>query len=146
MKDKESEHLEFKEAKIRYDFEELTRYCAAIANEGGGMIILYHFLGKKGVHTRKRGLDRETNKMPLFKHGQYNSKEGSRLQELMQVLPACSRGQIQGLLKELEKEGRVHHIGATPGLPVVSQIGGKGDCLEKGLMPIEQAISMQSIR
>jgi ATP-dependent DNA helicase RecG len=40
MKDKESEHLEFKEAKVRYDFEELTRYSAAIANEGGGMIIL----------------------------------------------------------------------------------------------------------
>lgn len=40
MKDKESEHLEFKEAKVRYDFEELTRYCASIANEGGGKIIL----------------------------------------------------------------------------------------------------------
>ncbi|MBM4273344.1 MAG: transcriptional regulator [Deltaproteobacteria bacterium] len=75
----------------------------------------YRFLGKKGVYTRKRGLDRETNKMLLFKHIQDNRKEGSRLQELMQVLPACSRGQIQGLLKELEKEGRVHHVGATRG-------------------------------
>ncbi|MBW2135789.1 MAG: hypothetical protein JRG72_11295 [Deltaproteobacteria bacterium] len=27
---------------------------------------------------------------------QYNRKEGSRLQELMEVLPACFRGQIQG--------------------------------------------------
>ena len=73
----------------------------------------YRFLGKKGLHTRKRGLDRETNKMLLFKHIQDNRKEGSRLQELMPVLPACSRGQIQGLLKEQEKEGRVHHVGAT---------------------------------
>lgn len=75
----------------------------------------YRFLGKKGVYTRKRGLDRETNKMLLFKHIQDNRKEGSRLQELMQVLPAYSRGQIQGLLKELEKEARVYHVGATRG-------------------------------
>lgn len=36
----EDEHLEFKEAKNRFDFEELVRYCAALANEGGGKIIL----------------------------------------------------------------------------------------------------------
>lgn len=36
----EDEHLEFKEAKRRFDFEELVRYCAALANEGGGRIIL----------------------------------------------------------------------------------------------------------
>jgi len=37
---RENEHLEFKEAKRRYDFEELVRYCAALANEGGGKMIL----------------------------------------------------------------------------------------------------------
>lgn len=36
----ESEHLEFKEAKQRYDFEELVGYCVALANEGGGNIVL----------------------------------------------------------------------------------------------------------
>ncbi len=36
----EDGHLEFKEAKNRYDFEELVKYCAALANEGGGRIIL----------------------------------------------------------------------------------------------------------
>jgi ATP-dependent DNA helicase RecG len=36
----EDEHLEFKEGKNRYDFEELVKYCAALANEGGGKIIL----------------------------------------------------------------------------------------------------------
>lgn len=36
----ENEHLEFKEAKARFDFEELVKYCAALANEGGGEIIL----------------------------------------------------------------------------------------------------------
>ena len=37
---KEGEQLEFKEAKTRFDFEELTRYCAALANEGGGCMVL----------------------------------------------------------------------------------------------------------
>jgi ATP-dependent DNA helicase RecG len=36
----EDETLEFKEAKNRFDFEELVKYCAALANEGGGTIIL----------------------------------------------------------------------------------------------------------
>jgi len=36
----EDGHLEFKEAQNRYDFEELVRYCAALANEGGGRIVL----------------------------------------------------------------------------------------------------------
>lgn len=40
MQEKEGERLEFKAAKNRYDFEELTRYCVALANEGGGKIIL----------------------------------------------------------------------------------------------------------
>jgi len=37
---KEDEHLEFKEAKERFDFELLVKYCVALANEGGGRIIL----------------------------------------------------------------------------------------------------------
>ena len=36
----ESEHVEFKEAKNRYDFEELVCYCVAMANECGGRIVL----------------------------------------------------------------------------------------------------------
>jgi ATP-dependent DNA helicase RecG len=36
----EGENLEFKEARNRYDFEKLTQYCVALANEGGGKIIL----------------------------------------------------------------------------------------------------------
>jgi ATP-dependent DNA helicase RecG len=40
MKSRESAHLEFKEAKNGYDSDKLTKYCCAIANEGGGKIIL----------------------------------------------------------------------------------------------------------
>jgi ATP-dependent DNA helicase RecG len=36
----ETEHIEFKEAKNRYDFEELVEYCVALANEGGGNMVL----------------------------------------------------------------------------------------------------------
>lgn len=37
---KENEHLEFKEAKLQYDKTKLLKYCIAIANEGGGFLIL----------------------------------------------------------------------------------------------------------
>jgi ATP-dependent DNA helicase RecG len=37
---RENEHLEFKEAKNRFDFEKLVKYCAALSNEGGSSIIL----------------------------------------------------------------------------------------------------------
>lgn len=36
----ESEHLEFKEAKQQYDTTKLLRYCVALANEGGGHMVL----------------------------------------------------------------------------------------------------------
>ena len=38
--DREDEHLECKEAKNQYDFKKLVRYCSALANEGGGKIVL----------------------------------------------------------------------------------------------------------
>jgi ATP-dependent DNA helicase RecG len=37
---RENEHLEFKEAKNGFHFEKLAKYCAALANEGGGSIVL----------------------------------------------------------------------------------------------------------
>ena len=44
---KETEHLEFKEAKATFDSLKLVRYCAALANEGGGHLVM-------GVRTRRR--------------------------------------------------------------------------------------------
>lgn len=40
MDSKEGEHLEFKEAKQNFQFDKLVDYCAALANEGGGRMIL----------------------------------------------------------------------------------------------------------
>ena len=76
---------------------------------------LYEHLGKRGVHTRKSGLDRNTNKELLFKHIRVNSELGSTFTEFWQVLPSLSRGQIQVLLKELRRENRIHCIGFKRG-------------------------------
>ena len=39
LSEPEAERLEFKEAKSNFHFETLAKYCAALANEGGGKII-----------------------------------------------------------------------------------------------------------
>lgn len=73
----------------------------------------YSFIGKKGVYTRKKGLDRETNKELLVKHIKDNQKEGSKLQDILQVLPACSRDEVLWMLRKLRSEGRIHKVGLT---------------------------------
>lgn len=73
----------------------------------------YSFIGKKGTYTRKRGLDRETNKELILKHIHDNKKEGSPLRELMQVLPSFSKHQVQSLLRELKREERIQVEGKT---------------------------------
>ncbi len=40
LSEPEGVRLEFKEARNRYDFEKLKEYCVALANEGGGIMIL----------------------------------------------------------------------------------------------------------
>jgi ATP-dependent DNA helicase RecG len=68
---------------------------------------LYDFMGKGGIYTRQKGLDRETNKTLLLRHIAENSASGSGLPELQQVLPALSRFQVQKLIQELRAEGRI---------------------------------------
>ncbi|HEX9736757.1 MAG TPA: ATP-binding protein [Thermoanaerobaculia bacterium] len=73
----------------------------------------YRHLGKSGAYTRKRGLDRETNKQLLLKHIQDNEAKGSKMEEFREVLPALRRSQIQVLLRELASQGKAHVRGAT---------------------------------
>ncbi len=73
----------------------------------------FDFAKKRGVYTRKRGLDRETNKALLLRHIEYSQQAGSPLRDLMQVLPALSRPQVQTLLRELQREGKAHPMGRT---------------------------------
>ena len=74
---------------------------------------LYSAAGKPGIHTRRVGLDRETNKELLLKHIHDKENEGAPFRELQQVLPGHNRGQIQVLLRELRKDGRTHCVGNT---------------------------------
>ena len=74
---------------------------------------LYEATGKSGVHTRLKGLDRETNKALILTHIQNNNDMGTPLKELHQVLPSHSRGQIQVLLRELRNKNKVRVEGKT---------------------------------
>ena len=73
----------------------------------------YRFLGQGGVYTRRRGLDRETNKALLERHITDAGAAGAKLEELQQVLPGLSRHQVQALLRDLKREGRVVVRGVT---------------------------------
>lgn len=67
----------------------------------------YAALGQKGTYTRRRGLDRDTNKALLLKHLRDQGDTGAALAELRQVLPSESEGMVQGLLSELRSEGQI---------------------------------------
>jgi ATP-dependent DNA helicase RecG len=69
---------------------------------------LYAEIGERGTYTRRRGLDRETNKELLVRHLRDAASTGSPLSELVQVLPQLSRRQVRLLLEELRDQGRVH--------------------------------------
>lgn len=72
IKQRENGHLEFKEAKNNYDSDKLTQYCCALANEGGGKILL-------GI----------TDKIP-------RSIVGSQVQKLLIELKAENRAYVEG--------------------------------------------------
>jgi ATP-dependent DNA helicase RecG len=73
----------------------------------------YRFIGKSGVYTRERGLDRNTNKALLLTHINDDQDTGSKMEALRQVLPSHNRSQIQVLLREMSKEEIVHVHGTT---------------------------------
>jgi len=75
----------------------------------------YKAIGKPGAYTRKRGLDRNTNKALLLKHLERCGDEGCPLGELIEVLPALSTMQIRHLLLDLKEQGLAHVLGMTKG-------------------------------
>lgn len=84
----------------------------------------YRRLGKAGVYTRKRGLDRETNKALLLRHVREGAATGCPMSELQQVLPAQSRDQLKRLLDDLRREGRVRLVGQRRGSRWLAVEGG----------------------
>lgn len=73
----------------------------------------YRFLGKGGAYTRRRGLDRETNKALLLRHIEDSAPAGTTLGELQQVLPELSRDQVRTLLRDMRRAGQVQVRGTT---------------------------------
>jgi len=55
----------------------------------------YAALGQAAAYTRRRGLDRDTNKALLFKHLVSQGEAGAALAELRQVLPAESESALK---------------------------------------------------
>jgi ATP-dependent DNA helicase RecG len=78
-----------------------------VERSGRGKIILsrkfYAFLGEKGVHTRKKGLDRETEKELLLKHLEAAGSEGVRRQVLWDGLRLLRREALARLLLEVRR-------------------------------------------
>jgi len=75
----------------------------------------YRFADSRGVYTRRKGLDKETNKALLLKHIRRNEEDGSPLRDLQDVLPSLSTKQIQHLLAEMRQARQVHLRGRTRG-------------------------------
>lgn len=73
----------------------------------------YEFVDKKGVYTRKHGLDRETNKQLLLKHIKDNKNQGSQFRDLREVLPSFSRDQVKKILAEMKREKMICVVGKT---------------------------------
>lgn len=88
-----------------------------VGNGRGSKYILcrqyYKLSGQSGVYTRRRGLDKETNKELLLRHIKENAKTGSKLSDLCQVLPSQSKDQVQRLVKELKADGLIEFKGKT---------------------------------
>jgi len=75
----------------------------------------YRFVDQTGRYTRLTGVGRKRSKLLLLTHIEQNQRDGSRMKDLMDVLPDHSRNQVKGLLKELRDEGLVHCRGVTRG-------------------------------
>ncbi len=75
---------------------------------------LMTLLGEKGKYTRLKGLDRPAQRALILQH-LTDSKDGSRLEDLQQVLPGLHERTIKGLLQKLKGEGLIHLVGRTKG-------------------------------
>ena len=65
----------------------------------------------KGVYTRRKGLDYNTNKALLLQHLAESKDAGCPIVELEKVIPSLSRRAIQRLLGELRSEGKARLVG-----------------------------------
>jgi len=72
---------------------------------------VYRAMGREGVYSRKKGLDKDANKSLLIGHLNRKKGEGAPISELHEVLPHLERSDIRALLRELRKAKIVHLVG-----------------------------------
>ncbi|MCF7809379.1 hypothetical protein K9N50_00170 [bacterium] len=65
----------------------------------------------KGTYTRRKGLNEETNKALLIQHITTFNEKGSRMRDLLHVLPDLTKDQIYRLLKILRNERKIYKTG-----------------------------------
>ncbi|MGH6663217.1 MAG: ATP-binding protein [Rhodospirillales bacterium] len=71
----------------------------------------YAYLGELGAYTRRKGLDRNTEKELLLKHIRDSGADGAPMRDLMEVLRGRPRPHVGRLLRELRDEDKVHVVG-----------------------------------
>jgi len=109
----EGQRLEFKEAKQRYDFEKLLKYCVALANEGGGAIVLGHLQLADRVHISAatvvtRSLTQSgvyTGMFPVDENAKWE-KNAATLKQLHSM-----RDRIKALERQLQQSADQGHNG-----------------------------------
>ena len=84
-----------------------------IEKAGRGKVILsrkyYEHTGRKGEYTRRRGLDKETNKQLLIKHLEHHRK--GYIEDFVEVLKDVPKYTVNRYLKELKDEETIELIG-----------------------------------
>ncbi|NDY57381.1 transcriptional regulator [Desulfovibrio sulfodismutans] len=86
----------------------------------------YEMRGEAGVHTRKRGLDRETNLFLVRNHLRSCGGKGCVLAELQPVLPHVKPRMLSSYLEELKRRGQARVIGKTKGARWYHLVGNDG--------------------
>src|SRR5262245_11633726 len=97
--DSETEHIEFKEAKDNFHFETLAEYCCALANQGGGSMILGVTDGKPRQIVGTRAFDQpDRTKIGLFERLHWRidvveivTREGRVLSFVVPPILCCTR-------------------------------------------------------
>lgn len=110
--------LSVQEAKPLPDFTGTDDFFVSVTLNGliidkAMLSVINRISERAGVHTRRVGLDRDTNKELLLKHIRQNNAVGTPFKELQQVLPGHNRNQIQVLMRELRDAGKVFCKGNT---------------------------------
>ena len=124
----EDEHLEFKEAKNRFDFELLVKYCCALANEGGGKISSRgrgrkYILSERLLPTISEPLDeeppyvlqREDAEFRILGLIEVSVAKGVSKAEIVSLFPSLSDGQIKAILRDLKNKGLIEARGYKKG-------------------------------